>query len=83
MKGGSIIHPQPNEATTVNNGFNGYVEWLGIDTHGKLMTYYRLLGVTALEKDVAVIESAAANQQALLEPHIIGPHSQVASRILN
>jgi len=67
----------------MNNGFNGYCEWFGIDTHGELMSFYRLLGLPEFEADRKQIESAAAARVKLLEPHMTGLHQQVAGRIIN
>ncbi len=67
----------------MNNGFNGYCEWLGIDTHGQLISFYRLLDLPEFETDCRAIESAAAERVRVLEPHMTGSHRDVAGRIIN
>ena len=63
--------------------FDPYHKWLGIPKDQRPPTFYQLLGITAGEEDVEVIEEAAIRQTTHVRAYQIGPHSQDCTRLLN
>lgn len=63
--------------------FDPYQAWLGITDARRPVDHYRLLGVSKFEADGAAIGSAAASKIARLKPHLSGPHSTAAQKILD
>lgn len=63
--------------------FDAYHIWLGIPPEEQPPHYYRLLGVTLFESNLAVIEAAADRQMTFLRQQGQGPHSEASQKLLN
>ncbi|MCE9528535.1 MAG: hypothetical protein K8R36_21025, partial [Planctomycetales bacterium] len=61
--------------------FDPYQTWLGIPRQEQPPHHYRLLGITPLEEDPAVIEAAAERQTKLLQREASGPHMALAYQL--
>lgn len=62
--------------------FDPYHVWLGIPPRDQPPDYYRLLGVSALESDLDIIEKAADRQTIYLRQFLTSDHAEDAQRLL-
>ncbi len=63
--------------------FDPYHEWLGIPAAEQPASYYRLLGIPALETSPSVIDNAANQRMAHLRTFQSGKHAAESQRLLN
>ncbi len=61
---------------------NAYESWLGIPVSEQPPNYYRLLELTPLESDPAIIEQAVKRCVRLVEPHLDGRNDRAAKKLL-
>lgn len=59
-----------------------YEQWLGIPREEQPPSCYRVLGLRTFEDDPVLIAEAAAARRLLVEPHLEGPGSNHARRLL-
>ncbi|MEX0678202.1 MAG: hypothetical protein WD063_14055 [Pirellulales bacterium] len=67
----------------MSESFNGYHVWLGIPPNEQPPNYYRLLGITAFETDLDVIDHAADRQMAHVRTFQSGRNAGLSQQILN
>jgi len=63
--------------------FDPYYKWLGVPPKEQPPHYYRLLGLSPFESDLAVIENAADQRQAHIRNFANGKHSALSQQMLN
>ena len=66
----------------MTESFDPYRKWLGISPQEQPVSYYRLLGINALESDLDVIDNAATRQMALVRSFQTGAHSAESQALL-
>jgi hypothetical protein len=69
--------------TDKDSTFDPYHKWLGIPREQRPVTLYQLLGISAGETDVEVIEDAATRQSTHVRTYQLGSQAEVCQRILN
>lgn len=74
--------PTPAAATEPDPEFDAYYTWLGIPPAKQPPNHYRLLGLTHLEDNLDVIETAAERQSTFLRAYLDGPQVRDAERLL-
>ena len=62
--------------------FNPYYQWFGIAAEIRAPDHYQLLGLTTREANLAEIETAFQERQAILEAFEEGPHQEAAVRLM-
>ena len=67
----------------MSDTFNGYHVWLGIPPNEQPPNHYRLLGISAFESDLDVIDHAADRQMAHVRTFQSGRHGPLSQQILN
>ena len=66
----------------MNSPFDPYYLWLGIPPGAQPPHHYRLLGLSAFERDLDVIENASQLRSHFLSRQSQGPHGDLARRVL-
>lgn len=67
----------------MSEGFDPYIQWLGIRDPQRPPNHYRLLGVDLFESDPDVLTNAADRQMAHVRNFQAGKHSAESQRLLN
>lgn len=73
--------PSPTITRMQAPPFDPYHKWLGIPPAEQPPTYYRLLGLSALEHDGDVIQNAADARMAMLRSVQNGPHFKLSQEL--
>lgn len=67
----------------MSNGFDPYLQWLGIPPAEQPPHHYRLLGVRMFENNAQAIDQAADARMTQLRAAQIGPNAVLSQRLLN
>ena len=67
----------------MNDGFDPYLEWLGIPLDERPYNYYQLLGLQTFENDLTVIAAHADERMGRLRTFQVGPRGAWSQRLLN